>query len=78
MTREARAISQLGLAGKFKAKLLENWAGSHVNQVKSLLHFTGDHFYSFGGKAGPTGSTITTAAGPHGPTPVNSASLNMS
>jgi hypothetical protein len=34
-----------------KAKLLEKWAGSHINQVKSLLHFTQDHFYSFGAES---------------------------
>ena len=34
-----------------KAKLLENWALSHASQVKPLLHFTEDHFYSFGGES---------------------------
>lgn len=34
-----------------KTKLLENWAGSRANNVKSLFHFTQDHFYSFGGES---------------------------
>ncbi len=33
-----------------KAKILESWAGSHADQVKPLLRFTEDHFYSFGGE----------------------------
>jgi len=34
-----------------KTRLLENWAGSRANHVTSLLHFTQDHFYSFGGES---------------------------
>lgn len=36
-----------------KRQLLENWAGAHPNQVKPLLRFTEDHFYSFGGESPP-------------------------
>lgn len=34
-----------------KRRLLENWGGSHTNQVKPLLQFTEDHFYSFGAES---------------------------
>ena len=36
-----------------KSKLLESWTESHTNQVKALLSFTQDHFYSFGGESSP-------------------------
>jgi len=36
-----------------KRQFLENWAGSHTNQVKPLLSFTEDHFYSFGAESHP-------------------------
>lgn len=36
-----------------KRQLLDNWARSRASQSKSLLRFTGDHFYSFGGESHP-------------------------
>lgn len=61
-----------------KRQILGNWAGAHTDQVTSLLRFTEDHFYSFGGESPLTPSTITTVADQHRRMPRSSASVHTS